>query len=432
MSALHPQTRTLSTSKTTYATGRLTVSATHTFDGGGTLVATRDVQADGTVTVSVTAQDAQREVALEATSAGVFAQATSAAGVAVEAAAGADGAGAGATVTVDVLAAAVEGAAAGAAGAASAATATSTTAASAAAGALGVPLAVRASDTFANAPEITVNVAGTDAVTLTFPLMAATFCAPFGINFDALAPTSTAAAGVVAVDAQTGQLLTCAQAAPTGLTLTLPAGTHALKLVNAAAAFADVDAAAWYAPAAAFVSARGIIQGTDAAQNAEGVTGTSSTAATFDPNGEVTRGMMVQILYNAARAQGQVSAAEAAAFAQASDTFADTAGTYYAAAANWAAAVGVTTGVGGGRFDGNATITREQAACMLWRWRGARRVGVAAARRFADYEAVSRWAREGVSWAVGAGLISGVNGQIAPTTTLTRAQIATMLERLLG
>jgi hypothetical protein len=69
---------------------------------------------------------------------------------------------------------------------------------------------------------------------------------------------------------------------------------------------------------------------------------------------------------------------------------------------------------------------------MLWRWRGARRVGVAAARRFADYEAVSRWAREGVSWAVGAGLISGVNGQIAPTTTLTRAQIATMLERLLG
>ncbi|MBE6985384.1 MAG: S-layer homology domain-containing protein, partial [Ruminococcaceae bacterium] len=50
---------------------------------------------------------------------------------------------------------------------------------------------------------------------------------------------------------------------------------------------------------------------------------------------------------------------------------------------------------------------------------------------FSDAETVSDYAVDAIVWAVGAEIINGMDGNIAPTEPATRAQIAAMLERYL-
>ena len=77
-----------------------------------------------------------------------------------------------------------------------------------------------------------------------------------------------------------------------------------------------------------------------------------------NPNGSINRAQMVTMLW---RAMGQPAAASGASFA---DVPADS---YYAQAVAWAVENGITTGVGGGRFDPTATCTRAQIAAFLAR-----------------------------------------------------------------
>ena len=77
-----------------------------------------------------------------------------------------------------------------------------------------------------------------------------------------------------------------------------------------------------------------------------------------NPNGTINRAQMVTMLW---RAMGQPAAASSANFA---DVPADS---YYAQAVAWAIENGITAGVGGGRFDPNATCTRAQIATFLHR-----------------------------------------------------------------
>ena len=52
--------------------------------------------------------------------------------------------------------------------------------------------------------------------------------------------------------------------------------------------------------------------------------------------------------------------------------------------------------------------------------------------QFGDTGALSNWAQEGVSWAVGAGLISGKgDGVLDPQGATTRAEAAVILQRFL-
>ena len=78
-----------------------------------------------------------------------------------------------------------------------------------------------------------------------------------------------------------------------------------------------------------------------------------------NPNGTINRAQMVTMLW---RAMGEPAAASGASFA---DVPADS---YYAGAVAWAVENGITTGVGGGRFDPNATCTRGQIASFLYRY----------------------------------------------------------------
>ena len=84
--------------------------------------------------------------------------------------------------------------------------------------------------------------------------------------------------------------------------------------------------------------------------------GVSSRA--FAPNANLTRGMLVQILYNL---EGKPKGT-AANF---SDVQADA---WYAEAVGWAASNKVVTGYADGTFRPNAAVTREQAAAILYRY----------------------------------------------------------------
>ena len=78
-----------------------------------------------------------------------------------------------------------------------------------------------------------------------------------------------------------------------------------------------------------------------------------------EPNAAINRAQMVTMLW---RTMGQPAAGGAATF---TDVPADS---YYAQAVAWAVENGITTGVGGGKFDPTATCTRAQIATFLYRY----------------------------------------------------------------
>ena len=112
---------------------------------------------------------------------------------------------------------------------------------------------------------------------------------------------------------------------------------------KSAAAFADVPAGAYYAKAVAWAVENGI------------TTGTSET--TFSPNAACTRAQSVTFLF---RALGKLT--------ESGETFRDVPkGSYYEDAVAWAAANGITTGIGGGLFGPNQSCTRAQIVTFLYR-----------------------------------------------------------------
>ena len=149
--------------------------------------------------------------------------------------------------------------------------------------------------------------------------------------------------------------------------------------------------------------------------------GTSAT--TFSPDGEMTRAMIVTVLY---RMEG--------APAVGSDTaFTDLTAGWYKDAIAWAAENGIVEGVGEGRFAPNTAVSRQQIATILYRYsefKGQDISAVGELATFADGTAVSDYAVGAMRWAVGEGLIQGKTGNLLdPKGSATRAQVATILTR---
>jgi len=145
---------------------------------------------------------------------------------------------------------------------------------------------------------------------------------------------------------------------------------------------------------------------------------------TFAPNDTTTRSMAVTVLY---RLEGSPAIS-------AVGTFSDVeAGTWYTAATEWAAANGVVSGYGNGRFGPSDIVTREQMAAILYRYAGLK--GYDRTKRndlssFADASSVSGWAKEAMAWANAENLITGTSpAALSPTGNANRAQIATILMR---
>ena len=112
------------------------------------------------------------------------------------------------------------------------------------------------------------------------------------------------------------------------------------------------------------------------------------------------------------------------------DKFADVSeGQWFAAAASWAVEAGVTSGVGGGLFAPNKEITRQEIAVMLHAFM--KKAAADTELTFADNAEIAPWAVPSVKWAVENGLMKGVLGnKFAPKSLATRAEAATIMMNL--
>lgn len=173
--------------------------------------------------------------------------------------------------------------------------------------------------------------------------------------------------------------------------------------------FTDVKSGDWFQDAVAYVYDKGMMTGT--------------SATTFAPNSTTTRGMIVTILY---RLENEPAAG--------TSSFADVAsGAYYAKAVAWAAENGVVTGTTATTFAPDAPITREQMAAILYRYATLKGYDVsqkADLSGYTDAGTISAYASDAMAWANAQGLITGVtNTTLAPKSSATRAQVATILMR---
>ena len=150
--------------------------------------------------------------------------------------------------------------------------------------------------------------------------------------------------------------------------------------------------------------------------------GTSST--TFAPLMTTNRAMIVTILW---RLEGSPVVNYAMNFSDVES------GVWYTEAVRWAAAEGIVKGYSDTVFAPDDTVTREQLATILYRYAEYKEYDVSAKgdlTTFADGSTVSTWAADGMTWAVGAQLITGKDGgKLDPTGTATRAEVATILMR---
>lgn len=109
------------------------------------------------------------------------------------------------------------------------------------------------------------------------------------------------------------------------------------------------------------------------------------------------------------------------------------AGSYCEKAVKWAAATGVTTGGADGLFRPNDPITREQMATFLYRYnqyKGFFVVKLADLSTFPDAGSIASYAKDALSWANGSGLINGTgDGRLNPSGGATRGQAAAILHR---
>ena len=148
--------------------------------------------------------------------------------------------------------------------------------------------------------------------------------------------------------------------------------------------------------------------------------------AKFQPDTEMSRAMLVTVLYRIAR---EPSVKGTAPFRDVEKN------SWYTNAVIWAAENGIVKGVNTPTFAPNDQITREQIATILFRYAKAEKVEGKLA-GFPDAGKVSEYAADAMAWAVEQGLINGISESdgktyLAPQETATRAQIAVILMRYL-
>ena len=155
--------------------------------------------------------------------------------------------------------------------------------------------------------------------------------------------------------------------------------------------FSDVAKSDWFADAVAYVTDKGLMNGTG--------------SDTFSPNASTTRGMLMTVL---ARYAGE-----------------DTTGStpWYQKGMEWAKANGVSDGT-----NPEVNITREQLVTMLYRYAGSPKAN-GSLDSFSDAASVSSYAVNAMQWAVANGIVNGSNGKLNPKNNATRAEVAAILMR---
>ena len=172
--------------------------------------------------------------------------------------------------------------------------------------------------------------------------------------------------------------------------------------------FTDVKSTAWYYNAVKYVYENNLMAGTG--------------DTTFDPEVSLTRAMTAQLFYNL----------EGKPAVTGDSTFTDvTSGHWAVDAITWAAQNDIVAGIGGGLYDPDSNVTREQFAVMLYkyaRFKGYDLTATGDLTQFPDAGSISSWAETALSWANGNGLINGhTAGNIDPKGSTIRAQAASIM-----
>ncbi len=155
--------------------------------------------------------------------------------------------------------------------------------------------------------------------------------------------------------------------------------------------FSDVAKSDWFADAVAYVTDKGLMNGTG--------------SDTFSPNASTTRGMLMTVL---ARYAGENTTGSTP---------------WYQKGMEWAKANGVSDGT-----NPEVNITREQLVTMLYRYAGSPKAN-GSLDSFSDAASVSSYAVNAMQWAVANGIVNGSNGKLNPKNNATRAEVAALLMR---
>ena len=204
--------------------------------------------------------------------------------------------------------------------------------------------------------------------------------------------TSSAVAVIVHADG-TEEIVKTSVVTEDGVALTV-AGDVTVKIVDNSTYFVDVHPVNhWAKDNIDFVTSRQLFNGT--------------TATTFSPNNNTTRGQVMTVL---ARLDG-----------------ADTSGSPIQKGMAWAVETGISDGT-----NPNGSITRQQLAAMLWRYAGCPDSDYSI-ERYTDDQIISDYAETAMRWAIERGILTGyADGSLKPHATATRAHVATMVARFVN
>ena len=192
-------------------------------------------------------------------------------------------------------------------------------------------------------------------------------------------------------------------------TITVKLGLDTKKITVFVQQFDDVKKGDWFITAVNYCYERNIILG--------------ATENEFRPNKNITRGMIVTILW---RMEGQPTVTGVKDFPDVNSK------EYYAKAIRWATKTGVVNGYNNGNFGPNDSITREQLATILSNYARYKNKNVniiSDTSKFTDWYKVTGYARPAMQWAIATGVVTGKyeGTKVDPQGTATRAEAAGMI-----
>lgn len=172
----------------------------------------------------------------------------------------------------------------------------------------------------------------------------------------------------------------------------------------------DVEKEAWYKEAIDYVTKKGIMVGISENE--------------FAPEVPVTRGMFVTVIH---RIEGTPGASEKSTFEDVKRN------SWYAEAVDWANENNIVYGYSDKEYGPDDIITREQMAAIIYRYAEYKGINSSVEngekyKVYSDYENISEYAKNAVSWVSEKGLMSGdEGGTFRPTDKATRAETAQMI-----
>ncbi|MBQ6902532.1 MAG: S-layer homology domain-containing protein, partial [Oscillospiraceae bacterium] len=178
--------------------------------------------------------------------------------------------------------------------------------------------------------------------------------------------------------------------------------------------FVDLGNHTWAEAAINELAENGIIKGT--------------SDSTFSPANNITRADFAVLLVRAFELKSDNT-----------ENFADvTKSDYFASELAIARNCGIVGGIGDNKYAPRNTITRQDMMVIVYRalsstlvGEGLRALPLTDEVLYPDFDTVSPYATDAVSALVGAGLVNGKNGRIAPTDYTTRAEVAVLIKRIL-